>query len=238
MPSCNSRSLHCSPASGYRNILIEPNSALKTEGRDEVELTIERAVNKHLTLSARSFYRSSRNSVGSVAISEGSSKYFDRLTGQSGAERRQWVNIDRTQSRGIDFDLKHIRGSLQFDGKVRFQNHEFHTDDYLTVNRSASRLAPRRMAVAGVAWDISPQLRVRGHLRWCSAQYRNEENTRRISSVAFGDLEVRYLLTSKTELFAEAQNLGDTQAISERGPDGVEYADWRRTIVAGLRIAW
>jgi outer membrane receptor protein involved in Fe transport len=106
------------------------------------------------------------------------------------------------------------------------------TAPQLTGNRPAQ--APRVTITAGADWRIATSVVVHGDLRFESARFDDDLNTRRLDSAFTTNLRADWRISDTLALYAEALNVTDADVETAKTADGIASLDQPRTFWVGL----
>jgi outer membrane receptor protein involved in Fe transport len=104
----------------------------------------------------------------------------------------------------------------------------------LTGKRPAQ--APVWTATAGAAWRATAGLTARTDLRWESARFEDDLNSRRLGAALLADAALELTLRPGVAAYLAAENLLDAEVEVGETADGVEQWGAPRVIRAGLRL--
>ena len=104
----------------------------------------------------------------------------------------------------------------------------------LTGKRPAQ--APVWTATAGASWRPLPRLGLRGDVRWESARWEDDLNTRRLRAALTLDGRAEWTLRRGAALYLAADNLLDAEIETGETADGTEQLGAPRTLRLGLRL--
>ena len=96
--------------------------------------------------------------------------------------------------------------------------------------------APRLTLTAEAVWRPLPPLTLRAALRYESARFEDDINTRRLGAATTLGLQARWRVRSWAELYLAADNVTDAAVQTGETADGVYSYDAPRTIRAGLSL--
>jgi outer membrane receptor protein involved in Fe transport len=104
----------------------------------------------------------------------------------------------------------------------------------LTGKRPAQ--APIWSATAGAAWRPLPRVRLQADLRWESARFEDDLNSRRLGAALQADGVAELELGRGAAVYLAAENLLDEDVEVAETADGVESYGAPRTVRIGLRL--
>jgi outer membrane receptor protein involved in Fe transport len=106
----------------------------------------------------------------------------------------------------------------------------------LTGKRPAQ--APVWAATAGAVWRPAPQWTARADLRWESARFEDDLNSRRLGASFQADALVESRIRDGVSAFFAVENLLDAEIETGETADGVEQFGPPRALRVGLRFAY
>ncbi|MCC5847140.1 MAG: TonB-dependent receptor [Verrucomicrobia bacterium] len=128
-----------------------------------------------------------------------------------GGEDRQRQNLDRTRVRGIEWEGRYRPvAPLEF-----FSRHAILDSEIRRVPRQpeleGNRIAqvPRHQGTVGLRAEVTERARLTAQIRYESARYENDTNTRRLAGFYVVDLHYRHTLGETLQLRAGVENLLD-----------------------------
>ncbi|MCC5841959.1 MAG: TonB-dependent receptor [Opitutales bacterium] len=150
-----------------------------------------------------------------------------------GGQLRQRQNVERTEIRGMEFDLEQplasdwyliLRYALS-DARVRSAG----TQPALVGKRLAQ--VPRHVVTTGLSWQPAEStLSADINARWNGAQFEDDLNARRLHGFLIADLGFSWSVGPSTELNLRLEN-----ALNRRYPDGITGAN---LVTEGTPRAW
>ena len=160
------------------------------------------------------------------------------LQATPGGVLRQRQNAGRIEAFGIEAEGSHdlgdrltLRASLSgTDARVDGGS----AAPQLTGKRPAQ--APVWTATAGAAWRASNIVTARTDLRWESARFEDDLNSRRLGPALLADASLELTLRPGVAAYLAAENLLDAEVEVGETADGVEQLGAPRVIRAGLRL--
>src|ERR1700741_3878449 len=109
------------------------------------------------------------------------------------------------------------------------------TEPQLTGKRPAQ--APRVTITAGGDWRATERFALHADLRFESARFDDDLNTRRLNAAFIANARADWRLSDTLALYAEALNLFDADVETARTADGIASLDQPRTFWVGVTFA-
>ena len=97
---------------------------------------------------------------------------------------------------------------------------------------------PRRNVMIGATWQAPGGLVFAPRLRWIGRQFEDDENTLILGEAVVVDLGLSRAIGRHTELFLNAENLGNARIETGRSSDGVVNIGTPRLVFGGVRARW
>lgn len=238
--------------------VTEANAALRTERVTSGELGLEWSIPQTatpnppsvaatpgagapgLTLGASGFWNELRDAVGNVTLARGPGTFPLFGVIAAGGVGRQRLNLDRMRVRGVEL-------SARWQASPHFSLNAAALFNDATVQRASVApglvgrdvaQVPRRSATLGAVWRAPDGLVFTPRIRGLGRQFEDDENTLILGETVIVDLGVTRAIGQHTELFLNAENLGDTRLETGRSADGVVNIGTPRLVFGGLRARW
>ncbi len=149
---------------------------------------------------------------------------------------RQRQNAGRIDAAGIEAEATRTWGD-DFALRAAFAYTAARVDGgdtapQLTGLRPAQ--APRFTITAGADWRALDRLTLHGTLRYESARFDDDLNTRRLDAAFTGDARADFRVSDTIVAYAELQNLFDAEVETAKTADGIASLDQPRTFWIGL----
>ena len=222
------------------NDITEANATLKPERLYGAELGLGGMVGR-LTWNATGFLNRLDDAVTNVTIGSGPG-IIAGFPGAgfipAGGTLRQRQNAGTIDAKGVEAEAGYaladqlsLRAAMDYTyarvngGAVAPQ---------LTGLRPAQ--APRFTATAGADWRPVAPLGLHGQVRWESARFDDDQNTRRLAPSARVDARADWAINSWAQIYVAADNLFDTATETARAADGTASYDAPRVFRVGLSL--
>jgi outer membrane receptor protein involved in Fe transport len=193
-----------------------------------------------LTLGASGFWNELRDAVGNVTLARGPGTFPLFGVIAAGGAGRQRLNLDRMRVRGIELSARWQASSVfSLDVAALFNDATVQRASVAPglVGRQVAQV-PRRSATLGAVWRAPGGLVFTPRLRGLGRQFEDDENTLILGETIILDLGLSRALGRHTELFLNAENLGDARLETGRSADGVVNIGTPRLVFGGIRARW
>ena len=222
------------------NDITEANSALKPERLYGVEAGFGGQAGV-ITWSATGFYNRLNDAVTNVTIGVGPGT----IAGFPGAgfipaggTLRQRQNAGAIKAWGVETEAE-----LKLSQRVSLHAAADYTHAEVDGGLVAPQLTglrpaqtPRLTITAGAKWRVIDALSLEGDLRYESARFDDDQNSRRLDSATRFDARAEWAFSPAVSIFAAADNLFDANIQTGRTADGAISFDAPRVFRAGLTI--
>ena len=224
------------------NDITEANPLLEPEKLYGAEIALGYARDE-FSWSATVFYNVLKDPITNVTISTLPGSATVHFGPESfsvivpvGGVLRQRQNAGRINAAGIEAEAQRTWGDdfalrVAFD-YTRARVNGGDTAPQLTGLRPAQ--APRFTATAGADWRVIEQFTLHGTLRYESARFDDDLNTRRLDVAFTAEARADWQVSDTITLYAEAQNLFDADVETAKTADGIASLDEPRTLWIGL----
>ena len=221
------------------NDLTEANAALVPEELQGVEagLTWE---NDETSVGGTVFWNRIEDAIVNVTIGVGPGTFPRAGFVPAGGVLRQRQNAGTIEAVGVELTAKHRIGErLSFDGALSW------TDAEVDGGTSAAQLtglrpaqAPEWSVSAGADWRVVDRLTLVGRVRYESARFEDDLNSRVLGAAATLDARAEFEVRTGVIAYVATDNLFNAEIeVSETG-DGVAGYGPPRTMRAGLSLSW
>ncbi|OYX59051.1 MAG: TonB-dependent receptor [Brevundimonas subvibrioides] len=221
------------------NDLTEANAALVPEELQGVEAGL--AWNDEATsLGATVFWNRIEDAIINVTIGVGPGAFPRAGFVPAGGVLRQRQNAGTIEATGVELTARHRVGErLSVDGALSWTDAEVDggtSAAQLTALRPAQ--APEWSVSAGADWRVVDRLTLVGRVRYESARFEDDLNSRVLDAATTLDARAEFELRTGVVAWVAADNLFDAEVeVSETG-DGVAGYGPPRTVRAGLTLSW
>ncbi len=206
------------------------NPALAPERMKGIELGVDLQPAKGVSLRATAFTNKLTDAIGNVTLAQGPGT-FPGVGFVTGAYRQR-VNIDAVRSNGVELDARIIRGDWRLAVSYAY------TDAQISGSGRAAALDGLRPAQVP-AHTASGTLGWRGlsaTLRYVSAQFEDDANSRRLNDALTLDAVAQLPVTERLSLFVRGENVTDARVDTAISATGVIERAAPRTMWVGLRL--
>ncbi|AQR62753.1 TonB-dependent receptor [Brevundimonas sp. LM2] len=221
------------------NDLTEANAGLVPETLQGIEtgLSWDRDAT---SLGATVFWNRIEDAIVNVTIGAGPGTFPRAGFVPAGGVLRQRQNAGTIHAVGVELTAGHRLGDLvSLDGALSWTDAEVDGGGaaaQLTGLRPAQ--APEWSATAGADWRATDRLTLIGRVRYESARFEDDLNSRTLDAAITADARAEFEVKTGVILYAAADNVFDAEvAVSETG-DGIEGYGPPRTLRAGLTLSW
>ncbi len=220
----------------------EANPLLKPERLYGAEMALGYA-HDEFSWSATVFYNVLKDPITNVTIATAPGPATVHFGPQSfnvivpvGGVLRQRQNAGRIDAVGVEAEATRNWGD-DFALRIAFDYTAARVDGgdtapQLTGLRPAQ--APRFTATAGADWRAAERLTLHGTLRYESARFDDDLNTRRLEAAFTGEARAEWQLSDTVTIYADVQNLFDSDVETAKTADGIASLDQPRTFWIGL----
>ena len=206
------------------------NPALAPERMKGAELGIDLTPAEGVSLRATAFTNKLTDAIGNVTLSRGPGT-FPGVGFVAGAYRQR-VNIDAVRSNGVELDARIERGDWRLAASYAY------SDARISGSGRATALDGLRPAQVP-AHTASGTLGWRGlstTLRYVSAQFEDDSNSRRLNDALTLDAVAVLPVTDRMSLFVRGENVTNGRVETAISATGVIERAAPRTIWVGLRL--
>ncbi len=206
------------------------NPALAPERMKGAELGIDLTPAEGVSLRATAFTNKLTDAIGNVTLAQGPGT-FPGVGFVSGAYRQR-VNIDAVRSNGLELDARIERGDWRLAASYAY------SDARISGSGRAAALDGLRPAQVP-AHTASGTLGWRGlstTLRYVSAQFEDDSNSRRLNDALTLDAVAVLPVTDRMSLFVRGENVTDARVETAISATGVIERAAPRTLWFGLRL--
>ncbi|WP_417455775.1 TonB-dependent receptor [Kordiimonas sp.] len=222
------------------NDITEANPDLVPEKLYGMELGFDYEPLNTFKLSATVFRNWLKDGVGNVTIGFGPG--FFPLGGfvPDGGVLRQRANIGESITDGVELS-----------GKLLLQPGVTLRADYLFARARITRFdampeligkrpvqTPRHALTLALAYDTGGPFTLQGDMRFTSSQYDDDQNLRRLGSIATANMSAAYQVNETVSLTAAAENIFGARVVSAVTADGFETLAQRRFWRLGVRVGF
>ena len=221
------------------NDLTEANAALVPEELQGVEAGLNWD-HDTTSLGATLFWNRIEDAIVNVTIGAGPGTFPRAGFVPAGGVLRQRQNAGTIEAVGVELTARHRVGErLSFDGALSW------TDAEVDGGTAAAQLtglrpaqAPEWSVSAGADWRIVDRLTLVGRVRYESARFEDDLNSRVLGAATTMDARAEFEVRTGVIAYVAADNLFDAEVeVSETG-DGVAGYGPPRTVRAGLSLSW
>ncbi len=206
------------------------NPALAPERMKGAELGIDLTPSEGVSIRATAFTNKLTDAIGNVTLAQGPGT-FPGVGFVAGAYRQR-VNIDAVRSNGIELDARIERGDWRLAASYAY------SDARISGSGRAAALDGLRPAQVP-AHTASGTLGWRGlstTLRYVSAQFEDDSNSRRLNDAVTLDAVAVVPVTGRMSVFVRGENVTDARVETAISATGVIERAAPRTIWIGLRL--
>lgn len=206
------------------------NPALAPERMKGAELGIDLTPSEGVSLRATAFTNKLNDAIGNVTLAQGPGT-FPGVGFVAGAYRQR-VNIDAVRSNGLELDARIERGEWRLAASYAY------SDARISGSGRAAALDGLRPAQVP-AHTASGTLGWRGlstTLRYVSAQFEDDSNSRRLNDAVTLDAVAVVPVTGRMSVFVRGENVTDARVETAISATGVIERAAPRTIWIGLRL--
>ena len=219
------------------NDITESNPALKPERLYGVEAGVGRDA-RGGSWSITGFFNRLEDPVTNVTIGAGPGTFPVAGFVPAGGVLRQRQNAGRIDAWGLEGEADHrVTDTLT----LRLSGAWTHAvvdggaaSPQLTGKRPVE--APRLTLVTGADWRPLPALTLRADLRYESARFEDDINSRLLGAATTLALQARWRVTPQAELYVAADNVTDTAVQTAQAADGVYSYGPPRTVRVGVSL--
>ena len=206
------------------------NPALAPERMNGAELGIDLTPAEGVSLRATAFTNKLTDAIGNVTLAQGPGT-FPGVGFVAGAYRQR-VNMDAVRSNGVELDARIERGDWRLAASYAY------SDARISGSGRAAALDGLRPAQVP-AHTGSGTLGWRGlstTLRYVSAQFEDDSNSRRLNDALTVDAVAVVPVTDRMSLFVRGENVTNARVETAISATGVIERAAPRTIWIGLRL--
>ncbi len=221
------------------NDLTEANASLIPETLQGVETGLAWET-EAISLGATVFWNRIEDAIVNVTIGAGPGTFPRAGFVPAGGVLRQRQNAGTIEAVGVELTAEHRVGErLSLDAALSW------TDAEVDGGAAASQLtglrpaqAPEWSVSAGADWRATDRLTLVTQVRYESARFEDDLNSRVLDAATTLDARAEYEVRDGVTAYLAADNLFHAEvAVSETG-DGVEGYGPPRTVRAGLSLSW
>ena len=221
------------------NDLTEANAGLVPEELQGVEAGLAWE-DDATSLGATVFWNRIEDAIVNVTVGVGPGTFPRAGFVPAGGVLRQRQNAGTIEAVGVELTARHEVGDrLSLDGALSW------TDAEVDGGASAAQLtglrpaqAPEWSASVGADWRVVDRLTLVGRVRYESARFEDDLNSRVLDAATTLDARAEYEVRTGVTAYLAADNLFDAEVeVSETG-DGVAGYAPPRTVRAGLALSW
>ncbi|ADL00371.1 TonB-dependent receptor [Brevundimonas subvibrioides] len=221
------------------NDLTEANAGLVPETLQGLETGLSWQ-GPATTLTGTVFWNRIEDAIVNVTIGTGPGTFPRAGFVPAGGVLRQRQNAGTIDATGLELTAEHRLGErVSLDGALSWTDAEVDGGSaaaQLTGLRPAQ--APEWSATAGADWRATDRLSLIGRVRYESARFEDDLNSRTLDAAITADARAEYRVRDGVVVYAAADNLFDQDVeVSETG-DGIEGFGPPRTLRAGLTLSW
>lgn len=221
------------------NDLTEANAGLVPEELQGIEAGLAWE-DEATSLGATVFWNRIEDAIVNVTIGAGPGTFPRAGFVPAGGVLRQRQNAGTIEAAGVELTAKHRVGErLAFDGALSWTDAEVDggtSANQLTGLRPAQ--APEWSVSAGADWRVLDRLTLAGRVRYESARFEDDLNSRVLDAATTVDARAEYEVRTGVVAYVAADNLFDAEVeVSETG-DGVAGYGPPRMVRAGLSLSW
>ena len=221
------------------NDLTEANAGLVPETLQGLETGLSWQ-GPATTLTGTVFWNRIEDAIVNVTIGSGPGTFPRAGFVPAGGVLRQRQNAGTIDATGLELTAEHRLGErVSLDGALSWTDAEVDGGSaaaQLTGLRPAQ--APEWSATAGADWRATDRLTLIGRVRYESARFEDDLNSRTLDAAITADARAEYRVRDGVVVYAAADNLFDQDVeVSETG-DGIEGFGPPRTLRAGLTLSW
>lgn len=216
------------------NDITEANPLLKPETLQGVEIGLGGA--GAVTWSAGLFYNRLKDPIANVTIGVGPGTFPTAGFVPAGGTLRQRQNTGEIEAWGLEAEASGAVGSV-----ASWRAAGAYTDAEVDGGSRARQLTGLRPAqtpkwVATAGFDVRPAgpLSLSADLRYESARWEDDLNTRRLSAGAVLDVRAAWRVDARSEIYLAVDNLADVNLEVGETADGVESFSAPRTVRLGI----
>lgn len=221
------------------NDLTEANAALVPETLQGIEGGLSWA-SEATSLGATVFWNRIEDVIVNVTVGVGPGTFPRAGFVPAGGVLRQRQNAGTIEAVGVELTAKHqVAERLSFDAALSW------TDAEVDGGTSAAQLtglrpaqAPEWSASAGADWRVVDRLTLVGRVRYESARFEDDLNSRVLDAATTVDARAEYQVRTGVIAWVAADNLFDTEVEVSKTGDGVAGYAPPRTVRAGLSLNW
>lgn len=206
------------------------NPALAPERMKGAELGVDVRPARGVSLRATAFTNKLTDAIGNVTLAQGPGT-FPGVGFVSGAYRQR-VNINAVRSNGVELDVRVERGDWRLAASYAY------SDARISGSGTAAALDGLRPAQVP-AHTASGTLGWRGlstTLRYVSAQFEDDSNSRRLNDALTLDAVAVLPVTDRLSLFVRGENVTNARVETAISATGVIERAAPRTFWVGLRL--
>jgi outer membrane receptor protein involved in Fe transport len=186
------------------------------------------------------FWNRIEDAIVNVTIGAGPGTFPRAGFVPAGGVLRQRQNAGTIEAVGVELTARRRIGeSLSFDGALSW------TDAEVDGGTSAAQLtglrpaqAPEWSASVGADWRIVDRLTLVGRVRYESARFEDDLNSRVLSAATTLDARAEFEVRTGVIAYVAADNLFDAEVEAAKTGDGVAGYGPPRTVRAGLSLSW
>ena len=180
------------------------------------------------------------NGIGNVTIGMGPGVFPPVGFVPAGGTLRQRQNIPGIDSKGAEAAVT-FRPMESLAISLRY----LYTDSSIGDAGAATDLqdkqltgSPKSQGSVAIEGDITDRLHAMADLRFSSAQFDDDLNTRRLGGIATVDAALQYRVTKGVALTVSGENIFNEKVVSALSADGLETLANQRLVMAGMRVTY
>lgn len=220
------------------NDITEANPALKTERLYGFDAGVEYQPLAAFQANITYFRNWLQDGVGNITIGVGPGNFPPTGFVPAGGTLRQRQNIGLVLIDGIEAGavFKSSRG-WQVDARYMYVNARVaEASNFPALEGLQVAQSPKHQLSLSTRWTPVEQVGLNAALRYNSAQFDDDLNTRRLNGFATLDLSADYDVREGVAVFVEAQNLLKTRIESAISGDGLVSLGQQRVVSVGVRF--
>lgn len=206
------------------------NPALRPETMKGAELGIDWRPAEGVKLAATLFAARLDDAIANVTIARGPGTFPGVGFVSAAGVYRQRQNLDRIDSRGVEFDASARLGDFSLAASYAYADAQVHASGTAApLDSLRPAQTPRHQASTTLGWRWLSTT-----LRYVSAQYEDDQNSRDLSSAFTVDARIAVPVTRRLTLDLRGENLSNARIEATIGADGTIERALPRTLWVGL----
>jgi vitamin B12 transporter len=208
------------------------NAALRPERMKGAELGVDWKPAPALTVRATAFSNRLTKAIANVSIGRGPGVFPGVGFVAAGGAYRQRQNVDAIRSNGVELDAGWTADDWRLSASYAYTDAAVRSSGIaLPLNGLRPAQVPKHSASATIGWRW-----LSGTVRWVSAQFEDDLNSRRLGSAVTLDSVAQVPLGKRLMLSLRGENLTDTKVDAAISATGVIERATPRTLWIGLGI--